>query len=66
MFAGWVVDRHRVGTVIDWREVWKVPELACVVLLIAFVVLFKPPGKDSEVRIRDSGKKQLPEQGSAS
>ncbi|HJZ54815.1 MAG TPA: hypothetical protein VKE74_07640, partial [Gemmataceae bacterium] len=43
IFAGRVVDRHRVGTAIDWHEVWQVPQVACLVLLVAFVVLFKPP-----------------------
>jgi MFS family permease len=45
-FAGWVVDRHRIGTVIDWRSVWEVPMLGCAAVLIAFVFLFHPrPGE---------------------
>jgi nucleoside transporter len=48
MFAGWVVDRHRVGTVIDWPGVWQVPLVACAVLLVAFVVLFHPPPEQTK------------------
>jgi nucleoside transporter len=43
MFTGLVVDRYRVGAVIDWRSVWEVPLVVSSVLLVAFVVLFKPP-----------------------
>jgi nucleoside transporter len=43
MFAGRVVDRHRVGTMMDWHEIWLVPCVACAVLLVAFAALFHPP-----------------------
>lgn len=52
IFAGAVVDRHRVGTVVDWRGVWEVPLAACAVLLVAFVALFHPP-PDRESGVRD-------------
>jgi nucleoside transporter len=42
LFAGWVVDRYRVGTVIDWGAVWLVPLGVCVAVLAAFLVLFHP------------------------
>jgi len=43
LLAGAVVDRHRVGTAIDWAAVWHVPLAACVLLLVAFAALFHPP-----------------------
>ena len=43
VFAAGVVDRHRLGTVVDWRPVWEVPMIGCSAALIAFVVLFHPP-----------------------
>lgn len=48
MFTGWVVDRYRVGTVIDWTHVWEVPLAVLVVVFVAFLVLFKPPAKPGE------------------
>lgn len=42
LFAGWVVDRHRVGTGVDWAGVWLVPLGVCTVVLAAFLVLFHP------------------------
>lgn len=41
--AGWVVDRYRVGTVIDWRPVWEVPLAVCAATLVVFLALFHPP-----------------------
>ncbi len=43
IFAGWVVDHHRVGTAIDWSAVWQTPLVVCAILVIGFVVLFHPP-----------------------
>ncbi|MBX9628319.1 MAG: MFS transporter [Gemmataceae bacterium] len=43
LFAGWVVDRYRVGGVIDWAAVWLIPLGVCVAVFAAFVVLFHPP-----------------------
>lgn len=43
MFAGWVVDGHRVGTAIDWGAVWQTPLIGCAILLIGFLFLFHPP-----------------------
>ncbi|MDB5311694.1 MAG: putative nucleoside transporter YegT [Gemmataceae bacterium] len=43
MFAGAVVDHYKVGTVIDWTPVWQVPFWVCAALVVAFLVLFKPP-----------------------
>ncbi|MBX9579713.1 MAG: MFS transporter [Gemmataceae bacterium] len=48
LFAGWVVDRYRVGTAVDWGAVWVVPLGVCVVVLVAFVVLFRPPAERNE------------------
>jgi len=42
-FAAAVVDRHRVGTVIDWHAVWLVPLSVCTVVAVAFALLFYPP-----------------------
>ena len=53
MFAGWVVDANRVGTVVDWHRVWQVPLVGCTVILLAFIAFFRPPtavkGKEEEL-----------------
>ena len=43
MLAGWVVERHRLGTVIDWPEIWKFQCAGATLLFIAFIVLFHAP-----------------------
>lgn len=43
MVAGSIVDRHRVGTAIDWGTIWQVPLVACGVLFVAFAALFHAP-----------------------
>jgi len=43
MLAAWVVDRHRLGTVIDWPHVWEIPLYCCVGALAVFTLFFKPP-----------------------
>jgi MFS family permease len=43
VFAGWVVDHHRAGTVIDWRPVWLVPLVGSAVALVVFALFFRPP-----------------------
>jgi MFS family permease len=42
-FAATVVDRYRVGTVIDWQGVWVVPLVVCSAIVLAFALLFYPP-----------------------
>lgn len=49
-FAGWVVDRHRAGTVIDWTPVWEIPLAVCTLGLAAFLLLFHPPAQRTEDR----------------
>jgi MFS family permease len=49
-FAAAVVDRHRVGTVIDWQAVWVVPLVVCSVVVLAFAFLFyPPPARDRQI-----------------
>ena len=48
MFTGWVVDRYRVGTAIDWTSVWEVPLAVLAVVFVAFLVLFRPPLERSQ------------------
>lgn len=43
LFAGWVVDAHRTGTVIDWSAVWQVPMIGSAIALLIFVVMFRQP-----------------------
>ena len=50
LVAGWVVDRHRVGTAIDWEAIWQVPLVACAVLAVAFAALFHPPPEAKPAR----------------
>jgi len=38
-----IVDRCREGTVIDWTPVWEMPLAVCAVLVIAFLLFFRPP-----------------------
>lgn len=45
-----IVDRHREGTVIDWAPVWEVPLVVCGLLMMAFVLFFKPPPERSPVQ----------------
>lgn len=47
-FTAWVIDRHRAGTAIDWQAVWEIPLGVGVALLVAFLILFKPPPERAE------------------
>jgi len=43
MLAAAVVDRYRVGTVIDWPSVWVVPLIGCAIASLLFAILFRTP-----------------------
>lgn len=49
MLAAWVVDRHRLGTVIDWPHVWEIPLVCCLAALAVFTLFFKPPPQEKSV-----------------
>jgi nucleoside transporter len=56
MLAGWVVERHRLGTMIDWPEIWLFQSAWATTLFVAFVVFFKPP-PDRGQKTEDRGQK---------
>lgn len=43
MLAAFVVDQHRVGTVVDWQPVWLVPLIGSSAALVVFLLFFRPP-----------------------
>ena len=42
---GRLKDHYTVGGVTDWRALWMFPTIFALVILVIFVLLFKPPAK---------------------
>lgn len=49
LMAAAVVDRHRVGTHIDWPAVWMVPLVGCLIATALFLIFFRTPVKPADV-----------------
>jgi nucleoside transporter len=52
MLAGSVVEHHRLGTVIDWTDIWLFQCAGATLLFFAFIALFHAP---QEGRSQESG-----------
>ena len=43
VFAGYIVDQHKVGNSFDWQPIWVVPLFGCSISLLIFFLFFQPP-----------------------
>ncbi len=42
--SGYIVDLYATGDVHDWRTIWLVPGGIALVIILAFIVMFRDPG----------------------